>query len=56
VPVQTAPDNTRIATLTNRYFLAVALQGVMQIVTMSLWPGSQQESDNRTRAIPTLAS
>jgi uncharacterized membrane protein len=29
-----APDNKRIAALTNHYFLAVALQGVMQIVTI----------------------
>ncbi len=28
------PDNGRIAALTNHYFLAVALQGVMQIVTI----------------------
>src|SRR6516165_6260056 len=28
------PDNTRIASLTNSYFFAVALQGVMQIVTI----------------------
>ena len=28
------PDNARIASLTNRYFFAVALQGVMQIVTI----------------------
>jgi uncharacterized membrane protein len=28
------PDNTRIAALTNRYFFAVALQGVMQVVTI----------------------
>ena len=28
------PDNTRIASLTNHYFFAVALQGVMQIVTI----------------------
>jgi hypothetical protein len=28
------PDNARIALLTNRYFLAVALQGVTQIVTI----------------------
>jgi uncharacterized membrane protein len=28
------PDNARIARLTNRYFLAVALQGIMQIVTI----------------------
>ena len=28
------PDNARIASLTNSYFFAVALQGVMQIVTI----------------------
>jgi hypothetical protein len=28
------PDNARITSLTNRYFFAVALQGVMQIVTI----------------------
>ena len=28
------PDNARIAALTSHYFLAVALQGVMQIVTI----------------------
>jgi len=28
------PDNARIGALTNRYFFAVALQGVMQIVTI----------------------
>jgi hypothetical protein len=28
------PDNARIALLTNHYFFAVALQGVMQIVTI----------------------
>jgi hypothetical protein len=28
------PDNARIASLTNRYFFAVALQGVTQIVTI----------------------
>jgi hypothetical protein len=28
------PDNARIAALTNRYFFAVALQGVMQVVTI----------------------
>jgi hypothetical protein len=28
------PDDVRIASLMNRYFLAVALQGVMQIVTI----------------------
>jgi uncharacterized membrane protein len=28
------PDNARIATLTNGYFIAVALQGTMQIVTI----------------------
>jgi uncharacterized membrane protein len=28
------PDNKRIAALTNRYFLAVALQGAMQVVTI----------------------
>ena len=28
------PDHTRIAALTSRYFLATALQGVMQIVTI----------------------
>ena len=28
------PDNARIGALTNHYFLAVALQGVMQIVTI----------------------
>jgi hypothetical protein len=28
------PDNARIASLTNRYFIAVALQGVTQIVTI----------------------
>src|SRR5215469_12571526 len=28
------PDNGRIGALTNRYFFAVALQGVMQIVTI----------------------
>jgi hypothetical protein len=28
------PDNGRIASLTNSYFFAVALQGVMQIVTI----------------------
>ena len=28
------PDPTRIARLTNRYFLAVASQGVMQVVTI----------------------
>ena len=31
---QETPDNARIARLTNRYFLAVALQGIMQIVTI----------------------
>ena len=29
-----SPDNARIASLTNHYFFAVALQGVMQIVTI----------------------
>jgi hypothetical protein len=33
-----SPDATRIARLTNRYFMAVASQGVMQVVTMSSWP------------------
>jgi uncharacterized membrane protein len=28
------PDNARIAQLTNRYFFAVALQGIMQVVTI----------------------
>ena len=28
------PDPTRIARLTNRYFMAVASQGVMQVVTI----------------------
>jgi hypothetical protein len=28
------PDNARIAKLTNRYFLAVAMQGIMQVVTI----------------------
>jgi hypothetical protein len=28
------PDNARIDALTNRYFFAVALQGVMQVVTI----------------------
>jgi len=28
------PDNARIARLTNRYFLAVALQAIMQVVTI----------------------
>jgi uncharacterized membrane protein len=28
------PDNARIAQLTNRYFLAVAMQGIMQVVTI----------------------
>jgi hypothetical protein len=28
------PDHTRIASLTNHYFLAVALQGAMQVVTI----------------------
>jgi hypothetical protein len=28
------PDHTRIAALTNHYFLAVALQGAMQVVTI----------------------
>ena len=28
------PDDTRIASLMNRYFIAVALQGVMQIMTI----------------------
>jgi hypothetical protein len=28
------PDNARIAKLTNRYFLAIAMQGVMQVVTI----------------------
>jgi len=30
------PDNARIASLTNSYFFAVALQGVMQIVTIMI--------------------
>ena len=28
------PDNARISALTNHYFLAVALQGAMQVVTI----------------------
>jgi hypothetical protein len=28
------PDNARIARLTNRYFLAVAMQGIMQVLTI----------------------
>jgi uncharacterized membrane protein len=31
---RTTPDNTKIAALTNHYFLAVALQGAMQVVTI----------------------
>jgi uncharacterized membrane protein len=33
------PDNLRIARLTNDYFLAVALQGAMQIVTIIIMAG-----------------
>lgn len=40
------PDNAKIASLTNRYFFAVALQGVMQIVTILSWRDSRQESDD----------
>jgi hypothetical protein len=28
------PDNARIAALTSHYFLAIALQGAMQVVTI----------------------
>ena len=40
------PDSARLSALTNRYFFAVALQGLMQIVTITSWPGSQRASDH----------
>ena len=32
--IQDKPDNTKIAKLTRHYFLAIALQGAMQVVTI----------------------
>jgi hypothetical protein len=50
------PDNARIASLTNRYFFAVALQGVMQIVTIIIMDGAIRDRNLTTTLLKIMQS